>query len=405
MMSPERKEKALFYARPVCLNDDGVGYRALWEVMTDRHDRRSSKNDQWIAPQRSVKLVALWVRVERYSDMTLGDELQLCWDDAIEIPPDFYAKRKAGKGNVQWNVPARPEDASMPPPGPKQKKPKVDQSPSSASAAASAGAGVSPASATLAGAGVSLVPASDTDDDEMSVDESKPGAGFTDYKSTQVQGTMNERLRYLLTTFDPGSATLEAHSPFTWLNVWNQVLKQEGGVERARVRFARKVIYQQTLMTLDNEHLHMRLTDLAAPRTPTIVNRSDLVCAPRRPGRRHYTKVIKADCLTAAEELTNVGYEHVAVLAMANQSRPGGQVVSGAGAQEEDVFRRTDVHRHVLRYKDSLGYPLDTTEPTAMVIRDVTICRGPCEQGYPFLDSTKSFPDFRGGKKGAITYQ
>jgi monoamine oxidase len=90
--------------------------------------------------------------------------------------------------------------------------------------------------------------------------------------------------------------------------------------------------------------------------------------------------------LTAAEELTNVGYEHVAVLVMANQSRPGGAVVSGAGAQEEDVFRRTDAHRHVLRYKDSLGYPLDTTEPTAMVIRDVTICRGPCEQGYPFLE-------------------
>jgi hypothetical protein len=98
MMPSERKEKALFYARPVCLNDDGVVYRALWEVVTDRHDRKSSGNDQWIAPQRSVKLVALWVRIEKYKDMTKGDELQLSWDDAIEIPPDFYAKRKADMG-------------------------------------------------------------------------------------------------------------------------------------------------------------------------------------------------------------------------------------------------------------------------------------------------------------------
>ncbi len=89
MMSDTKKDKAINYARPVCLNDDGVGYRALWQVMTDRTDKRSSGNDQWIAPQRSVKLVALWVRVELYNDMVVGDDLQLCCDDAMEIPPDF----------------------------------------------------------------------------------------------------------------------------------------------------------------------------------------------------------------------------------------------------------------------------------------------------------------------------
>ncbi len=90
--------------------------------------------------------------------------------------------------------------------------------------------------------------------------------------------------------------------------------------------------------------------------------------------------------MTAAEELTNVGYEHVAVLVMASKRGPGGQVTSGAGAQEEDVYRRTDAWRHMMRYKDSPAYPLDTIEPTAMIINDVTICRGPCEKGYPFLE-------------------
>ena len=98
MMSDTKKDKAINYARPVCLNDDGVGYRALWQVMTDRTDKRSSGNDQWIAPQRSVKLVALWVRIEKYKDMANGDELQLSWDDAIETPPDFYLNGKLDMG-------------------------------------------------------------------------------------------------------------------------------------------------------------------------------------------------------------------------------------------------------------------------------------------------------------------
>jgi hypothetical protein len=163
-------------------------------------------------------------------------------------------------------------------------------------------------------------------------------------------------------------------------------LNEGADAEKAKVRFALKVIYQQTLMTLDNNHLHIKLTDLAAPRHPMVVNRSDLVCAPRREGRGHNTKVVKTDCLDAAEDLLNIGFEHVAVLVMANQRVPGGGVEKGAGAQEEDMFRRTDVLRHVQQYQNGSGYPLDTTEPTAMVIGDVTICRGPSELGYPFLE-------------------
>ena len=63
MMNDDRKEKALNYSRFVCLNDDGVRVRAMWQVTTDRHDTVKSGNDQWIGLQRSTRLKALWVQV------------------------------------------------------------------------------------------------------------------------------------------------------------------------------------------------------------------------------------------------------------------------------------------------------------------------------------------------------
>ena len=85
----ERKQKAITYARPVRLNDDGTIYRAMWQLVTDRSDSVSSGNDQWIAPSRSTRLVALWVQVQSYKELSLSDEIQLVWDDAMEMPPGF----------------------------------------------------------------------------------------------------------------------------------------------------------------------------------------------------------------------------------------------------------------------------------------------------------------------------
>ena len=36
--------------------------------------------------------------------------------------------------------------------------------------------------------------------------------------------------------------------------------------------------------------------------------------------------------------------------------------------------------------KGASHYPLNTEQPVAMILNDVTIIRGPCDQGYPFLD-------------------
>ena len=58
-------------------------------------------------------------------------------------------------------------------------------------------------------------------------------------------------------------------------------------------------------------------------------------------------EVKNIDCLYAGVELKEQGY-NPAVLNMASRRNPGGGVVTGAGAQEETLFRRTNLFRSVL---------------------------------------------------------
>ncbi len=306
--------------------------------------------------------------------MTKGDECQLSWDDVIEIPPDFYAKQKAGHGNVQWDVPGKPVDASMPPPGPKQKKPKVDTTSPSTSATASAGAGVSPALD------------SEADEVSSSVDE-KGRAASAKMKGPieEMQGVWCEEFFSSIVSLNMEEASMFAHNPLTWHKACKD-MESKAEKNPFGLLFARMLIYNQTIMALSNNHLHVELYDLAPTSPPTIVNRISLLGLKFIEPSRTDTKVFNDDCLRTAEQLASVGYLRVGVLVMANRSTPGGGVVKGSGAQEEDIFRRTDVSRHTDTYLTKTRYPLNMEEPTAMIIKDVTILRGACDVGYPFLE-------------------
>ena len=52
--------------------------------------------------------------------------------------------------------------------------------------------------------------------------------------------------------------------------------------------------------------------------------------------------VIEADCLEVAELLLKAGFESC-VLNMASRRNPGGGVLNGSGAQEENLFRRSNL--------------------------------------------------------------
>lgn len=79
-------------------------------------------------------------------------------------------------------------------------------------------------------------------------------------------------------------------------------------------------------------------------------------------------KVVNKDCLLAARDLFMDGYDP-AVLNMASFSKPGGGVLNGSAAQEENLFRRTNLFQSLYMF-DYVGnnfkikqreerYPLD----------------------------------------------
>ncbi|MBR6979514.1 MAG: TIGR02452 family protein [Prevotella sp.] len=101
------------------------------------------------------------------------------------------------------------------------------------------------------------------------------------------------------------------------------------------------------------------------------------------------------DCLHAGVQLIEEGY-NPAILNMANRLNPGGGVVNGAGAQEETLFRRTNLFRSLYQfapYARQYGikpsahqYPLDKNfggvyTPGAIYFRESE------QNGYALLDT------------------
>ena len=83
---------------------------------------------------------------------------------------------------------------------------------------------------------------------------------------------------------------------------------------------------------------------------------------------RTTVEVVETDCLLEGIRLLNGGY-CPAVLNMANRRTPGGGVLNGAAAQEETIFRRTNIFRSLYQFspfagdygirKSNLQYPMD----------------------------------------------
>ncbi len=71
------------------------------------------------------------------------------------------------------------------------------------------------------------------------------------------------------------------------------------------------------------------------------------------PAREEETKVIvrNVDCLEEGVRLSREGY-NPAVLNMASRRMPGGGVMLGAGAQEESLFRRTNLFRSLYQFTE-----------------------------------------------------
>ena len=105
--------------------------------------------------------------------------------------------------------------------------------------------------------------------------------------------------------------------------------------------------------------------------------------------------VIEADSIETGALLTKSGY-NVCVLNMANRQNPGGGVIYGAGAQEENIFRRTNIFMSLFQFKDyadeygirrnEKSYPLDKNTG-GVYSKDVTVFRGSENNGYCLLQN------------------
>lgn len=105
------------------------------------------------------------------------------------------------------------------------------------------------------------------------------------------------------------------------------------------------------------------------------------VCVFINERKRTKITVVNEDCLVVAKRLQNP-----LVLVMASQKNPGGGVLSGARAQEEDVFRRTNLIKIIPAIKPE--YPL-VTDNKGIYCFDVDVLRDTEENNYAVIDPYK----------------
>jgi uncharacterized protein (TIGR02452 family) len=103
--------------------------------------------------------------------------------------------------------------------------------------------------------------------------------------------------------------------------------------------------------------------------------------------------VINADCLETAHVMLDTGL-NPCVLNLASRRNPGGGVLRGAGAQEENIFRRTNLFMSLYQYasyaneygieKNENSYPFDRNTG-GIYSGNITVFRGSERNGYCLL--------------------
>ena len=201
--------------------------------------------------------------------------------------------------------------------------------------------------------------------------------------------------------------------PIEWLNQFKVASEAK---DRLELRKLRKEIFQQTIQiikqkeySLDGEDIQLDNADLTEKTVfytkPKHLNPSDC-------NTQTKFTVIEADCIETSLLLQKAGY-NVCMLNMANRQNPGGGVWGGAGAQEENIFRRSNILLSLYQFVDyanqygieenkEYSYPLDR-DSGGIYTEDATIFRGSENNGYcllknPFKLSVVSVPAINGPK-------
>lgn len=170
---------------------------------------------------------------------------------------------------------------------------------------------------------------------------------------------------------------------------------------KADMRGIRKDVFMHTLYVVQNGKYHTDNGDVVKfPESENMICNTCYYFSPFSIDSTFDYKdteitVENADCLVVAKNLLNEGYKP-AVLNMANRQTPGGGVYNGAGAQEENLFRRTNLFQSLYQFsklantyklpRSKHSYPLDRNYG-GIYSPDVIVFRGEEKDGYPLLDN------------------
>ncbi|CAG8569121.1 2643_t:CDS:2 [Funneliformis caledonium] len=94
-------------------------------------------------------------------------------------------------------------------------------------------------------------------------------------------------------------------------------------------------------------------------------------------------QVVDGDCINHALKLKSEGYNPI-VLNMANAVIPGGAYLDGAGGQEENLFRRTNLFQY-LEQKKNECYPIPSYG--GIYCPNSTVIRASEQENYEFLEN------------------
>mmetsp|Transcript_173280 Transcript_173280/g.555758 ORF Transcript_173280/g.555758 Transcript_173280/m.555758 type:complete len:804 (+) Transcript_173280:54-2465(+) len=162
-------------------------------------------------------------------------------------------------------------------------------------------------------------------------------------------------------TANPNMAAIRQLRTLTWLQT-------EKVINLAKERHDMPKELPQHLALADTAHTELVTLDVS------VVRRVEFAMP--------QVSVENRDILQVSQELCGSGCR-VGVLNMASAWHPGGGFRSGAGAQEENLHRRSDAVRFTDEQRSQF-YPIP--QDACLLSRSVTVLRGTEADGYPFLD-------------------
>ncbi|MFA7109409.1 MAG: TIGR02452 family protein [Sphaerochaetaceae bacterium] len=185
-------------------------------------------------------------------------------------------------------------------------------------------------------------------------------------------------------------------------NKWKETfIKASQERDRNLLRTLRIKVFEDTLKDvrngfyITNNGKQVKFDDDEFTRKNTILYKDEIfVDFPLKVPNKPIIEVIEDDVLSVTKKLINNG-ENPAVLNLANRQNPGGGVTTGAGAQEEYLFRCSNYYRSLYQFahyahsysldKRKESYPLDKNFG-GIYSPKVTIFRKTESQGYEKLE-------------------